>query len=114
MGRDNWRPERIRYSPWGALALVLLTGLALMRSGDDHSPGPPQSAAATSAGHRMDTAAAPVAGPAVKPSAYAPGARVHGDTGKAEPRVVTRGGGFTKAGGHDGDVVVLARPVGTR
>lgn len=38
MGRDNWRPERIRHSPWGALALAMLTGLALMRNGADLSP----------------------------------------------------------------------------
>ncbi|WSD72641.1 hypothetical protein OG978_37865 [Streptomyces sp. NBC_01591] len=39
MGRDNWRVERTRHSPWGAVALVALTGLALMRNGADISPG---------------------------------------------------------------------------
>ncbi|MFD4860072.1 hypothetical protein [Streptomyces atratus] len=48
MGRHNWRVERTRHSPWGALALVLLTGLALMRNGADFSLGPPRPAAATS------------------------------------------------------------------
>ncbi|MFI6729307.1 hypothetical protein [Streptomyces atratus] len=48
MGRDNWRVERTRHSPWGALALVLLTGLALMQNGADFSLGPPRPAAATS------------------------------------------------------------------
>ncbi|MFD4776996.1 class F sortase, partial [Streptomyces sp. NPDC058427] len=43
-----------------------------------------------------------------------PGARVYGDTGKAELRVITCGGGFTKANGYDGNVVVFARLVATR
>lgn len=219
MGRDNWHPERIRHSPWGALALVMLTGLALMRNGADLSPGPPQPVAATSVDHQKDAPATRVSGPMVKPLAYAPvarvaipsikadapvvdvnldpdgwieapppqdpnlagwyrngiapgqlgtsvvvghvdnlagpavfhslgslkkgdrieisrsddrvavfevyrvqvfakndfpGARVYGDTGKAELRVITCGGGSTKANGHDGNVVVFARLVGTR
>ncbi|MFI6950111.1 class F sortase [Streptomyces sp. NPDC050422] len=219
MGRDNWRPERIRHSPWGALALAMLTGLALMRNGADLSPGPPQPVAATSVGHQKVAPGAPVAGPAVKPLAYAPvarvaipsigvdapvidvdldangwigtpppqdpnlagwyqngiapgqigtsvivghvdnqagpavfyglgslkkgkrvevtrsddrvavfevygvevfskndfpGARVYGDTGQAELRVITCGGGYTKANGYDGNVVAFARLVATR
>ncbi|MGC4950201.1 class F sortase [Streptomyces sp. DT224] len=219
MGRDNWRPERIRHSPWGALALAMLSGLALMRNGADLSPGPPQPVAAASVGHRNDAPAAPVAGPAVKPLPYAPvarvaipsiqvdapvidvsldadgwietpppedpnlagwyqngiapgqagtsvivghvdnkagpavfyglgslekgdhvevdrsdgrvavfevygvevfakndfpGARVYGDTGQPELRVITCGGGYTKANGYDGNVVVFARLVDTR
>ncbi|MGQ4489527.1 class F sortase [Streptomyces sp. 372A] len=219
MGRDNWRPERIRHSPWGALALAMLSGLALMRNGADLSPGPPQPVAAASVGQQDNTPAAPVAGPAVKPLPYAPvarvaipsiqvdapvidvnldpdgwietpppedpnlagwyqngiapgqtgtsvivghvdnkagpavfyglgslkkgdhvevarsddrvavfevygvevfakndfpGARVYGDTGQPELRVITCGGGYTKAGGYDGNVVVFARLVDTR
>ncbi|MER7722684.1 class F sortase [Streptomyces sp. NPDC096323] len=219
MGRDNWRPERIRHSPWGALALAMLTGLALMRNGADLSPGPPQPVAAASVGHQKVAPGAPVAGPAVKPLAYAPverlaipsigveapvidvnldangwietpppqdpnlagwyqngiapgqlgtsvivghvdneagpavfyglgslkkgnrvevtrsddrvavfevygvevfskhdfpGARVYGDTGQAELRVITCGGGYTKANGYDGNVVAFARLVDTR
>lgn len=219
MGRDNWRPERIRHSPWGALALAMLTGLALMRNGADLSPGPPQPVAATSVGHQKVAPGAPVAGPTVKPLAYAPvarvaipsigvdapvidvnldangwietpppqdpnlagwyqngiapgqagtsvlvghvdneagpavfyglgslkkgkrvevtrsddrvavfevygvevfskddfpGARVYGDTGQAELRVITCGGGYTKANGYDGNVVAFARLVATR
>jgi len=219
MGRDNWRPERIRHSPWGALALAMLTGLALMRNGADLSPGPPQPVAAASVGHQKVAPGAPVAGPAVKPLAYAPverlaipsigvdapvidvnldangwietpppqdpnlagwyqngiapgqlgtsvivghvdneagpavfyglgslkkgnrvevtrsddrvavfevygvevfskndfpGARVYGDTGQPELRVITCGGGYTKANGYDGNVVVFARLVDTR
>ncbi|MGW0940873.1 class F sortase [Streptomyces sp. NPDC002666] len=219
MGRDNWLPERIRHSPWGALALAMLTGLALMRNGADLSPGPPQPVAATSVGHQKVAPGAPVAGPAEKPLAYAPvarvaipsigvdapvvdvnldangwietpppqdpnlagwyqngiapgqlgtsvivghvdnqagpavfyglgslkkgnrvevtrsddriavfevygvevfskndfpGARVYGDTGQAELRVITCGGGYTKANGYDGNVVAFARLVETR
>lgn len=219
MGRDNWRPERIRHSPWGALALAMLTGLALMRNGADLSPGPPQPVAAASVGHLKNAPAAPAAGPAVKPLPYAPvsrvaipsiqvdapvidvnldpdgwietpppedtnlagwyqngiapgqagtsvivghvdnkagpavfyglgslkkgdhveidrsddrvavfevygvevfakndfpGARVYGDTGQPELRVITCGGGYTKANGYDGNVVVFARLVDTR
>ncbi|MFG3138541.1 class F sortase [Streptomyces sp. NPDC048211] len=219
MGRDSWHPERTRYSPWGALALAMLTGLALMRNGADLSPGPPQPVAATSVGHQKVVPGAPVAGPVVKPLAYAPvarvaipsiavdapvidvnldengwietpppqdpnlagwyqngiapgqlgtsvlvghvdnqagpavfyglgslkkgnrvevtrsddriavfevygvevfskndfpGARVYGDTGQAELRVITCGGGYTKANGYDGNVVAFARLVETR
>ncbi|MEE4496276.1 class F sortase [Streptomyces sp. NPDC050529] len=219
MGRDSWRPERTRHSPWGALALAMLAGLALMRNGADLSPGPPQPVAATSVGQQKVAPGAPVAGPAVKPLAYAPvarvaiasigvdapvidvnldengwietpppqdpnlagwyqngiapgqlgtsvivghvdnqagpavfyglgslkkgnrvevtrsddrvavfevygvevfakndfpGARVYGDTGQAELRVITCGGGYTKANGYDGNVVAFARLVETR
>ncbi|WP_406281568.1 class F sortase [Streptomyces sp. NBC_00209] len=219
MGRDNWRPERIRHSPWGALALAMLSGLALMRNGADLSPGPPQPVAAASVGQQNSAPAAPAAGPVVKPLPYAPvarvtipdiqvdapvvdvnldpdgwietpppedpnlagwyqngvapgqagtsvivghvdnkagpavfyglgslkkgdhieidrsddrvavfevygvevfakndfpGARVYGDTGRPELRVITCGGGYTKANGYDGNVVVFARLVDTR
>ncbi|MER7463239.1 class F sortase [Streptomyces sp. NPDC097981] len=43
-----------------------------------------------------------------------PGARVYGDTGHAELRVITCGGGYSKARGYDGNVVVFARMVGAR
>ncbi|MFG2875523.1 class F sortase [Streptomyces sp. NPDC048337] len=43
-----------------------------------------------------------------------PGARVYGDTGHAELRVITCGGGYSKARGYDGNVVVFARMVETR
>ncbi|MFD0341957.1 hypothetical protein ACFVH0_25305 [Streptomyces sp. NPDC127117] len=45
MERDNWRVERTRPSPWGALALVILTGLALIRNGADVSPDLPDTSA---------------------------------------------------------------------
>ncbi|WP_330333824.1 class F sortase [Streptomyces sp. NBC_00536] len=43
-----------------------------------------------------------------------PGARVYGDTGQPELRVITCGGGYSKARGYDGNVVVFARMVETR
>ncbi|MFF8293340.1 class F sortase [Streptomyces sp. NPDC016309] len=205
-------------SPWGALALVMLTGLAMMRNGVDDRPGPPQPApAAVSEGRRAG--AAPVAPVGLLPLAYAPasririesidvdapvmdvgldrdgwidappaqdpnmagwyqngispgqrgtsvivghvdneagpavfyglgslkkgsrvevtrydgrvavfevygievfskedfpGVRVYGDTGHPELRVITCGGGYSKAHGYDGNVVVFARMVATR
>ncbi|WP_406423736.1 hypothetical protein OH809_04555 [Streptomyces sp. NBC_00873] len=71
MGRDHWRPERTRHSPWGAIALVMLSGLALMRNGPDLEPGPPPPGAAASAGGHPVAGGAPVAGATVKPPAYA-------------------------------------------
>ena len=38
-----------------------------------------------------------------------PGDQVYGDTGAAELRVITCGGGFTKRTGYDSNVVVFAR-----
>lgn len=43
-----------------------------------------------------------------------PGDRVYGSTGAPELRVITCGGGFTKANGYDGNVVVFARMVDIR
>lgn len=220
MGRDQWGAERTGRTPWGAIALVMLTGLALMRNGVDTSPGPPQPAAASSVSDHHDTAAAAsVPDEPVQPLAYAPAARVqipsikvdapvidvnldpdgwieapppqdpnlagwyqngvapgqrgtavvvghvdnlsgpavfyglgslrkgqhievaryddriavfevygvevfsksdfpgplvYGDTGYAELRVITCGGGYSKADGYDGNVVVFARLVETR
>ncbi|MFJ9326670.1 class F sortase [Streptomyces sp. NPDC101230] len=220
MGRDHAGAERTRRVPWGAVALVLLTGLALLRNGAEFGEeGPPQPAAAASLDLSGDTAGPPVEGEPVQPLPYAPasrvkiptikvdapiidvnldadgwidapppedpnlagwyqngiapgqrgtsvvvghvdnnsgpavfyglgslrkghrveverydgrvgvfevygvevfskndfpGARVYGDTGHSELRVITCGGGYSKAGGYDGNVVVFARLVGTR
>ncbi|WP_149179670.1 class F sortase [Streptomyces sp. TRM49041] len=215
--RSAWDVIRGR-RPWGALALVMLSGLAIMRNGVDVAPGPPQPAAATSpqAGQTM---AAPTPSAGLRPLAYAPasrvripalkvdapvidvgldqegwisapppqdrnlagwyqngispgqpgtavivghvdnesgpavfyslgalepgrrvevtrydgrvavfqvygvevfskgdfpGVRVYGDTGHPELRVITCGGGYSRAGGYDGNVVVFARMVATR
>ncbi|WP_328393237.1 class F sortase [Streptomyces sp. NBC_00390] len=40
-----------------------------------------------------------------------PGARVYGDTGQPELRVITCGGGYSQTDGYDGNVVVFARMV---
>ncbi|MER5550536.1 class F sortase [Streptomyces sp. NPDC002793] len=77
MGRDQWVAERSRRTPWGAIALVMLTGLALMRNGVETSPGPPQPAAAASvAGSRETGVSAPAEVEPVPPLAYAPAARI--------------------------------------
>ncbi|WP_405486690.1 class F sortase [Streptomyces sp. NBC_00096] len=226
---ESERPPR-RRSPWGAIALVMLTGLAMMRNGADVGAGPPQPAAAAAVGASAGATVAPQAdrtapveapvtapnvevlehssvqriripsisvdapvmtvgldatgwidapppqeknlagwylngispgqqgsavivghvdnaqGPAVfyglgsvqKGSrievarydgrtavfevygveVYAknafPGARVYGDTGQPELRVITCGGGYSKARGYDGNVVVFARMVEVR
>ncbi|MFG2629101.1 hypothetical protein [Streptomyces sp. NPDC048473] len=72
MGRDNWRVERTRQSPWGALALVLLTGLALTQGGADFSLGPPRLVAATSVDLHRAAPGVPVAGAAAKPDPAGP------------------------------------------
>ncbi|MFE7323669.1 hypothetical protein ACFU8W_01585 [Streptomyces sp. NPDC057565] len=76
MSRDHWRPERTRPSPWGAIALVMLTGVALMRNGPELLPGPPQPLGAASAGRHPVSAGALVAGAAETPRACAPASRV--------------------------------------
>ncbi|MFF6772640.1 class F sortase [Streptomyces sp. NPDC012637] len=43
-----------------------------------------------------------------------PGVQVYGDTGQPELRVITCGGGYSRAHGYDGNVVVFARMVGFR
>jgi hypothetical protein len=206
-----------RRSPWGVLALVLLTGAALMKNGVDVSLGPPQPAAAASLGRPAGETFAPPAAPrslppgpperiridsigvdapvmnvgldpdgwiAAPPPENAniagwyqngvspgqrgtavlvghvdnhsgpavfyglgslekgrrievprldgrtavfevygvevydkenfPAARVYGDTGFPELRVITCGGAYSRAGGYDGNVVVFARMVSSR
>ncbi|WP_455353340.1 class F sortase [Streptomyces sp. SYSU K217416] len=220
MTEDETGMERRRRSPWGVLALVMLTGLAMMRNGADVPLGPPQPAAAAAVGKSDSLAAAaptppsglaplmhssvqgvriptinvdaPVmtvgldsqgwieapppgdanlagwylngiapgqrgtavivghvdnsSGPAVfynlgtlrkghriEVTRYDgrvavfevygvevfsknnfPGARVYGDNGYPELRVITCGGGYSKTGGYDGNVVVFARMIATR
>ncbi|MGW5974054.1 class F sortase [Streptomyces sp. NPDC055186] len=56
--------RRKKRAPWGVIALVLLTGLALIRNGSgEFDAGPPQPAVAASTGSRApgDTAGSPVA-----------------------------------------------------
>ncbi|MGP9017180.1 class F sortase [Streptomyces sp. BR1] len=219
MGQEEGGSEHRRRSPWGALALVMLTGLALMRNGADVTMGPPQPAAAAaltgrpevfvpttplvpveplsfSAASRITIGAIRIDAPVIEvgldqdgwvqapppddpnlagwyqngvapgqrgtavmvghvdntrgPAVFYglgslkkgnhvevtradghiavfevygvevydknnfPGARVYGDTGHPELRVITCGGGFTRARGYDGNVVVFARMVGSR
>lgn len=220
MGEDETAQSR-KFSPWGVLALVMLSGLAMVRNGVDVDDGPPQPTAASAVAVTADQLPvnppqapadlevlehssvqririptigvdAPVMtvgldaegwidapppqdrnlagwylngispgqrgssvivghvdnaqGPAVfyglgsvKPGNHVeverydgrtavfevygvevfskdafPGARVYGDTGHAELRVITCGGGYSKSRGYEGNVVVFARMVETR
>ncbi|MGR8007080.1 class F sortase [Streptomyces hypolithicus] len=219
MGQQYYGSEPRKRSPWGVLALVMLSGIAMMRNGVDVSLGPPQPASAAALNIRPDGVAASTPSSAVRPLRYAPasrirlpdirvdapivdvgldadgwidappaqdpnltgwyqngispgqrgtavvtghvdndsgpavffglgslkkghrvevvrydnkvavfevygvevfskedfpGPRVYGDTGHPELRVLTCGGGYSKAGGYDGNVVVFARMVATR
>ncbi|NUK21157.1 class F sortase [Streptomyces lunaelactis] len=217
MGQDHSGSEWRKRSPWGVLALVMLSGIALMRNGADVDLGPPQPAAAVSLSRATGESFAPIvpletlpyapaarvripsikvdtpvmdvgldqdgwieapppqdpniagwyqngispgqrgtsvvvghvdnlSGPAVfyglgsirtgqhieverfdgRTAVFEvygvevfskenfPGARVYGDTGQAELRVITCGGGYSKAGGYNGNVVVFARMVKIR
>ncbi|MGH4030178.1 class F sortase [Actinomycetota bacterium Odt1-20B] len=61
-------------APWGAMALVLLTGLALIRNGSgEFDVGPPQPASAAAADQRAGGAAHPKTPP---PLAFSPADRV--------------------------------------
>ncbi|MFE5858888.1 class F sortase [Streptomyces sp. NPDC056500] len=217
MGEGYNGSESRRRSPWGVLALVMLTGIALMKNGVDVSLGPPQPAAAASLARPDGETFAPLvppksltfapaervripsikvdaplmnvgldpdgwieappaedrniagwyqngvapgqrgtavivghvdnlSGPAVfyglgsitkgervevprfdgKTAVFEvygvevfdkddfPAAQVYGDTGHAELRVITCGGGYSKSNGYDGNVVVFARMVDSR
>lgn len=48
MGQDRYGWESRRRSPWGVLALAMLTGIAMVKNGVDVGIGPPQPAAAAS------------------------------------------------------------------
>ncbi|MEU9984349.1 class F sortase [Streptomyces sp. NPDC050856] len=76
MGLDRggfaWR----RRQPWGALALVMLTGLAMMRNGVDAHLGPPQPASAAASPKSRSAVAAPIPPASLEPLAYAPASRV--------------------------------------
>ncbi|UNM12701.1 class F sortase [Streptomyces formicae] len=219
MGQDWTGSESRRRSPWGVLALVMLTGLALVRNGVDVGMGPPQPAVAAGLDSRRTYQdPVPLTG-SVEPLPYAPaskigipalrvnapiidvgldangwieapapadpnlagwyqngiapgqqgtavivghvdnaggpavfyglgalqkgqhvevsrfdgrtavfevyaievfakndfpGARVYGDTGSPELRVITCGGGYSRATGYDGNVVVFARMISAR
>ncbi|MFE0683912.1 class F sortase [Streptomyces sp. NPDC058961] len=76
MAQDEYGTERRRYSPWGALALVMLTGLALLRNGADVTMGPPQPAAAAALTSSAGVATPPASAGAVQPLPFAPASRV--------------------------------------
>jgi hypothetical protein len=74
MGTDYTGQEKRRRSPWGALALVMLTGIALMKNGVDVALGPPQPASAASLSRPDGETFAPVTTP--KSLAHATAARI--------------------------------------
>ncbi|MFJ2115126.1 MULTISPECIES: class F sortase [unclassified Streptomyces] len=90
--QDHHAPESRKRSPWGVLALVMLTGIALMRNGVDVPLGPPQPAAAAAADSRPDPAAvATTSRPLVKPLPYAPMSRLRIPALKVDAPVVDVG-----------------------
>ncbi|MEU5403531.1 class F sortase [Streptomyces sp. NPDC005963] len=74
MGEGYNGSESRRRSPWGVIALVMLTGIALMKNGVDVSLGPPQPAAAASLARPDGETFAPLVPP--KALAFAPAERV--------------------------------------
>ncbi|WP_256107799.1 class F sortase [Streptomyces sp. ODS05-4] len=75
LGRRSGFAELRRPSPWGALALVMLSGLAMMRNGVDTDPGPPQPTR-LAASAQSQRGAAPVPAAGLQPLEYAPASRV--------------------------------------
>ncbi|MFD7319643.1 class F sortase [Streptomyces sp. NPDC059875] len=67
--------EPRRRRPWGVLALVMLSGLAMMRNGVDVELGPPQPAAAAAPANRP-IGAPPTTPRGLEPLPYAPASRV--------------------------------------
>ncbi|GAA1886237.1 class F sortase [Streptomyces durmitorensis] len=64
--------QQKKRAPWGVMALVLLTGLALIRNGSgEFDVGPPQPASAAAADQAPDAA-----GQGVEPLTFSPAARV--------------------------------------
>lgn len=76
MGREYAGDGRTRRVPWGAVALVMLTGLALLRNGAEFAQGPPQPAAAASLDLGSEVMGSPVEEGGVAPLTYAPASRV--------------------------------------
>lgn len=54
MLEDESELRRRRRSPWGVLALVMLSGLAMMRNGANVEDGPPQPTAAAAVAAHAD------------------------------------------------------------
>ncbi|MFG2717956.1 class F sortase [Streptomyces sp. NPDC048416] len=79
MAHEESGMEHRRRSPWGALALVMLTGLALLRNGADVTMGPPQPAAAAALTSSSGAVSTPPPAAAVEPLPFAPASRVRID-----------------------------------
>ncbi|MDT0405341.1 MULTISPECIES: class F sortase [Streptomyces] len=66
----EWEARRKKRAPWGVIALVMLTGLALLRNGSgEFDEGPPQPAGAAAADTRVPGGG--VTADAVRPLPYA-------------------------------------------
>ncbi|MFD5100585.1 class F sortase [Streptomyces albidochromogenes] len=76
MGQEYNGSEPRKRSPWGVLALVMLTGLALMRNGADVSIGPPQPASAAALDSPSEVTGARTSRTSVRPLPYAPASRI--------------------------------------
>ncbi|MER6997888.1 class F sortase [Streptomyces sp. NPDC000410] len=73
---DGGRQRGVRLpSPWGVLALVMLTGAAMMRNGIDGGEGPPQPVAAASVDSGQGVVPPVVTG-LVEPLPYSPASRI--------------------------------------
>ncbi|MGX1885073.1 class F sortase [Streptomyces sp. NPDC055287] len=76
MGQEYNGSEPRKRSPWGVLALVMLTGLALMRNGADVSLGPPQPASAAALDSHTEVAGARTPHTSARPLPHAPASRI--------------------------------------
>ncbi|OEJ23935.1 class F sortase [Streptomyces agglomeratus] len=76
MGQEYYGSEPRKRSPWGVLALVMLTGLALMRNGADVSLGPPQPASAAAPDNHAEATGTRTKRTSVRPLPYAPASRI--------------------------------------
>ncbi|MFF3323943.1 class F sortase [Streptomyces sp. NPDC002889] len=89
MGQKAGGSESRKRSPWGVLALVMLSGIALMKNGVDVGLGPPQPAhAAAQNGRSQGETFLPVP---LEPMSYAPPARVRIPSLKVDAPIVDVG-----------------------
>lgn len=91
MAHEESGMERRGRSPWGALALVMLTGLALMRNGADVTMGPPQPAAAAALNSRSANASSSRPPAPVVPLPFAPASRIRIDAIKVDAPIMDVG-----------------------
>ncbi|NBM20986.1 class F sortase [Streptomyces sp. GC420] len=76
MRHGPMRLPRRRRAPWGVLALMMLSGLAMMRNGVGEAEGPPQPASATASDTRDHPPEVPATFTAAEPLFFSPPQRV--------------------------------------